>query len=428
VSDAQLLEIDSTVQRFLDHPIEAPYKYLFSEVGHRAGEIGGWMQLADQSSGSSERKHRLEQAVEIGAQAVFPFLTSHKTESPLADLRASFGNGRGIVIPTGSKTLRFACHLIAALQKAVGSTLPIEIAYAGDQDLMPADRERLRRRFKNILFLDVSVVFGGSESILGIQQGTWATKSFAALASSFGEAIIVDADAVFLRPPETFFDLPGYKTTGTFFFHDRLLWQHDFQPRHEWWQSQITRPSAALNKSLVWTEDYAEEGDSGVVVLDKSRPEVVAALLHVCWQNTKAVRDEVTYAITYGDKESWWFGFELTGTPYVFEEHYGSMIGWPKDDSKPDDPEICSFTIAHVDDQDKVMWYNGGLLKNKKVDERTFGLPTHWMVDGTWKKGADRIDMSCMVGKPAWELSAEETALLEQSIRLAREIDDEFGF
>ena len=302
ISDAQLKEIDAEVQSFANNPVQSPYKDLFSEVGRRADKIGKWMHLVDTSSDSTERKH-LSQAVENAANTVFEFLPNSKTETLLADLRASFRYGRGIVIPTGSKTVRFACHLLVSLQEAIRTTLPIEIAYAGDRDLLPADRERLRNRFKDLRFLDVSAAFGDSDSILGLREGNWAIKPFAALASSFEEVILVDADAVFLQPPEAMFKQAAYGDTGTLFFHDRLLWQHAFESRHQWWRSQITHPSPALNKSLVWTEDYAEEGDSGVVVLDKSRVGVVAALLHVCWQNTQAVRDEVTYKLTYGDKE-----------------------------------------------------------------------------------------------------------------------------
>ena len=63
--------------------------------------------------------------------------------------------------------------------------------------------------------------------------------------------------------------------------------------------------SSALLKSLVWMEDYAEESDSGLDVLDKSRIGVLTGLLHICWQNTYAVREENTYQTMYRDKESW---------------------------------------------------------------------------------------------------------------------------
>ena len=43
-------------------------------------------------------------------------------------------------------------------------------------------------------------------------------------------------------------------------------------------------------------EGYAEEGDSGVVVADKSRLGVLIGLLHIAWQNTRDVREAYTEA------------------------------------------------------------------------------------------------------------------------------------
>ncbi|MBE3048738.1 hypothetical protein IMZ48_40810, partial [Candidatus Bathyarchaeota archaeon] len=151
-----------------------------------------------------------------------------------------------------------------------------------------------------------------------------------------------------------------------------------------------------------------------------------AGLLHVAWQNSGAVRP-TTYEMGYGDKESWWFGLELSGSPYAFEEHYASIIGWQGEPTAEGEANICSFVIAHVDERDRLLWYNGGLLKNKKVDKKAYGMPTHWMVDGVWRKGPDKKKMSCMVGKTPAELSAGEKKILRRSISLAQALDEEFG-
>src|SRR5271163_2892643 len=100
-----------------------------------------------------------------------------------------------------------------------------------------------------------------------------------------------------------------------------------FKERHEWWEKELahTELSSTIKHSKVFAEKYAEEGDSGVVVVDKGRLEVFIGLLHICWQNTYAVREAFTYRQGYGDKESWWFGFELAATPYTMEDHYGAI-------------------------------------------------------------------------------------------------------
>ncbi|MCJ1396036.1 hypothetical protein MMC18_008923 [Xylographa bjoerkii] len=241
---------------------------------------------------------------------------------PLHDLRQRFVPGsKGIVIPTGKGTFRFACHLISTLRDVLKSELPIQIMHAGEDDLPADHRHVITQLGSRIETLDVTTVL--DDKTLQLPKGGWAIKAFAALASSFEQVILMDADAVFLQKPEVILnDHPGYQATGSLLFHDRLLWQGAFPERHQWWEHQMAghKPSVTLNKSKVYNEGYAEEGDSGVVVLHKGRLPIFMGLLHICWQNTLAVRDAFTYHMGYGDKESWWFGLELSGANYTMED------------------------------------------------------------------------------------------------------------
>lgn len=66
-------------------------------------------------------------------------------------------------------------------------------------------------------------------------------------------------------------------------------------------------PSEEMRKSRFWNEKASrEEMESGVVVFDKRRKEVVMGLILTGYLNSKGVREPVTYAHTYGDKESFW--------------------------------------------------------------------------------------------------------------------------
>src|SRR5690606_34401938 len=116
------------------------------------------------------------------------------------------------------------------------------------------------------------------------------------------------------------------------------------------------------------------------------------------------VRDQVTYRITYGDKETWWFGLELAEGGYAFEQYYGGVAGWVGEREGPADPgadvvnpKVCSYVIAHADEDDGLLWYNGSLLKNKVKAAGEYLVPTHWMVNGTWDKG-NKGQYSCMGG------------------------------
>jgi alpha 1,3-mannosyltransferase len=413
----------------INDPIESPYKSKFQILGERVRLYQEWVRFLDDAPESDDKKF-LWETVESAIMSSFPFLRAKQPDgkTPFTELRSTIVKGsRGIVIPAGKRTLRFAAHLIGALREILPTELPIQVAYAGDEDLPPHDRERLGQRFTDVQFLDIFTAV--DDTTLSLAESGWAIKAFAALYAPFEEVILLDADCVFLQVPEKLFVDPSYILTGVLLFHDRLLWQHGMPERHDWWRSQIHEPSAALNKSLVWTEDYAEEEDSGVVVVNKSRLDVLMGLLHVAWQNMQDVREEVTYKLTYGDKESWWLGFELSGTSYAFEKHYGVMVGWFKGMVESSMFErICSFVIGHVDISDELIWYNGGLLKNKRVDMHEFGLPTRIMIDGTWEKGSDGTKMSCMIGRTSKPLSQAATRILNTSITLAHRLDDEFGF
>lgn len=425
-------------QFFVDFPLnQKPYRHKFGELGRRTRLLRDATAYLDSvapagSSTATEDRLLLEQA----ATSLFPFLdkpprnTSSRT--PLSDLRSSIVPGSaGIVIPTGDRTVRYAAHLIAQLRQVLGSELPIQVVYAGDGDLSAANRSRLAAiplaSGPPLEFLDIHTVFDDSALLRFTSSATggWALKAFAALGARFEKVIVLDADAVFLqRPEDGLLEHPAFRRTGALLFHDRLLWQHAFADRHAWWRAEIRRPSAQMDRSLVWTQEYAEECDSGVVVLDKGRLEVLMGLLHVCWQNTAEVREDCTYRMTYGDKESWWMGLELAGSGYEFSAHYGGIVGWEEQKPRPDGrPRVCSFVIAHVDAADRPLWYNGGLLKNKMTDPTGYEVPGKFMIDGTWEKGGRKEDMSCMVDGTMKDLSEGEKALLARSIDKAKEMD-----
>lgn len=174
-----------------------------------------------------------------------------------------------------------------------------------------------------------------------------------------------------------------------------------------------------LQKPKVWTEGYAEECDSGVVVLDKGRLPRLMALLHICWQNSAEVRTQLTYRLTYGDKESWWFGLELCCVPFVFEDHYAAVLG------QTEQMLVCSFSIAHVDELEKVLWYNGSLLKNKAVNLTDFLVSEAWMVNGHWIKGNTKADISCMRDSEVRDVQEDVKKIISDSIAVAQWLDKE---
>ncbi|KFH42649.1 putative alpha-1,3-mannosyltransferase-like protein [Hapsidospora chrysogenum ATCC 11550] len=448
----QLRQLDNEgtwalARKFAHVPVEAPYKDKFHEVGLRARNISQWLSITDRLRPG--RKHaELLEATERAASTLFPFLKNRPWrgltfEYPLTDLRKLYAKGsQGVVIAVGGDGLPFrqAGQLLVDLRKVLDSQLPIQVAYAGDRHLTPAQREQLMSLdgFSNTEFLDVLSVF--SDSNLDLSENDGAVKIFAVLASKFEQVILLDAGAVLMKPPEAFFRAKPYTETGAYLFHDRLLWQYGLQERHRWLVDQVRDPSPEMSKSRVWTEGYAEEIDLGVVVVDKSRTDVLAGLLHTAWQNTRAVRDEVASKPMYGGKESWWLGLELSGAGYRFEDHYGAIIGWGetvivdkagkgrKTDERGDgeveeQARVCSSAVAHVDENDELLWYSEGLLKNPLTDPEGYQVPRHWMIDGIWQKEATKEGTSCMVNNTMRALTPAQKGILGQSMQVAKQVD-----
>jgi alpha 1,3-mannosyltransferase len=290
----------------------------FGEMGRRTRLLTKYVEMADKAADEGQNQQRTK--VENLVLSMFPFLNHPFVgPEPLQSLRKSvFPGSKGIVIPAGDGQFRFAAHLISSLRDVVGTKLPIQVAYAGLEDLPLKYHDYLCSLGPNIEMLDVTAVF--DEQVLQL-KGNWAIKPFAMLASRFEKVILLDADVVMVEDPARVYEYDAFKETGTYMFHDRLLWQHAFRSRHDWWEKEIGIASRdrkvewnstgkptnteAIKKSKVYMDDYAEEQDSGMVVLDKGRLEILTALLHICWQNSKTVREPFTYGMGYGDKESW---------------------------------------------------------------------------------------------------------------------------
>lgn len=82
-------------------------------------------------------------------------------------------------------------HRILSLRNVLGYKLPIQTAYAGDDDLSKKDQAALLNLSSKIELLNLQEHF--DESVAGLQDGKYAMKPFAAIASQFRMTILVDA-------------------------------------------------------------------------------------------------------------------------------------------------------------------------------------------------------------------------------------------
>ena len=364
----------------------------WGERGNRVKKLATWADLL------TKNPHAETNSFQDALVAQFPFLngTQDSLYTPWSPSRhAVFSSKVGFVVCAGSRNFHLAAHLIRNLRRVHGSQTPIEIAYAGDDDLEPKHRSFLSNLESNISFINLLERFPAAHDDL-VGSG-WATKPFALLASSHSRAILMDADALFLTSPDSLFEEhPALSRTGTLFFHDRAAVGSDNE-RLLWVQGQIKAagisPSHYLaTESLFYSGAAWYEADSGVVAVDKSIPSVILGLIFATWMNTKEVREQVSYQIFYGDKETFWVAMELSSAQYSFQPWYAGSMGTislaeeqsPDLDLATNEVEICGTHMLHLDHRGQTpFWINGGVYEHKDNMEAGFAKMTHYWVGDT---------------------------------------------
>ncbi|KAL8733452.1 MAG: hypothetical protein Q9166_002078 [cf. Caloplaca sp. 2 TL-2023] len=407
----------------------------FNKLGGRLKILSTWLSARETlpSLMTSSQISSLDNHIERTIISLFPFIrhpTQSKNDRPFTTLRQSFQKGsNGVVIIGDKSNLRSLCHTIQNIRSVLNSSLPIQIAHAGDAAFTPSLRRFITKLAANVTTINIPTHLDSKSLDLEKADAAPALRPFAVLASSFEKVILVDPKTIFLQAPESILEShSAFKQAGALFFHDHLYGKGDFKDRHRFWQGQLKNHahSQSLRSSRVYNEGYAEESDGGVVVLDKSRTSVVVGLLHTCWQNSKRVRKNWTYKYGDGDRDSWWLGFELAEVPYSWEGRYGGTIGWLRKREGKDD-RVCGNTNLHLDENEKPLWCSGGLRrKNEEVGDSKEGyeIPTHWMVDGVYQKAAEEEGMNCMWGDTVRDLGEEERRTLRESAQAAKEVDE----
>ncbi|KAG0213518.1 hypothetical protein BGX28_004154 [Mortierella sp. GBA30] len=331
----------------------------------------------------------------------------HRTSFSLYD--SYKGQGKGVVFCAGNNQFEFIVSSIQAVRR-LNPKLPIQVFHMGDTDLSPDRQKYVREMTSKIEVLDITQILDNGY----MQLGGWSIKAFSLLASRFEEVMLIDSDAYFLRDPEELFEDPGYKSTGTLYFYDRTLGQ-DWAGGPDWLKSMMPIMSTFPPTTRMFRGLSVHEQESGVVVINKR--ERFQGLLAVCKMNSKWERDLWSYKVFYGDKETFWIGYEMVQEPYAFVKSYGGVIGEMRDDPRQENeilreqaqgqgsvleqkkdiqrrlidvPSVCGAQL-HQDYLGRPMWWNGGLMRNKNEGikrDLDFGF---WMAGGGMQTRRERF-------------------------------------
>ncbi|KAJ9148816.1 hypothetical protein NKR19_g5860 [Coniochaeta hoffmannii] len=429
----------SDVAGFMHVPDTPLNNSQFGERGNRVSQLGKWADLlienAPRDTGLFEEALVRQFPFLGGALGSIytPWSLSEKQSGGLPSHQPSY------VICAGSKNMDMAAHLVRTLRRVLGSQVPIEIAYGGEEDLMPEHRKFLAELEPGVSFIDLLQRFPAARRDL-VKSG-WGMKPFALLAAASPRALLLDADAMFLTNPDSLFDVhPGLRRTGTLFFHDRAM-RGGEDSRREWVRAQLEaagrQPSRYLaEESLFYRGVTWWEQESGVVAVDRTNPRVFLGLAFAAWMNTKDVREEVTYTTFHGDKETFWLAMELAGFEYYFQPWYAGMLGTITDgeagrDLARENVEVCGRHMVHLDHLGVPFWFNGGVYDNKDHPEGGYAELSHYLVGNLtgempqWYPNMDR-GVACMNGVGAKPLPEEikrnVQRMDEEAARVAEEI------
>lgn len=238
---------------------------------------------------------------------------------------------QGIVVSGFDGYMRYLLPSIAHLRENLHCTLPIEVWHSGDE--LSQSSKRSLARFGNIVFRDIAQELKVHPNVY---RG-WHIKPWIIHLSSFDEVILMDADAYFCEDPRILFSHPGYIETGAFFFRDRGCWYFPLNSgnagldkshsvefylgRRQFIRSLIPSHSPWLPSDweFFWKDELptAEKPflaiyqESGCLAIDKKRhPRAIQNILQLNEDRNN------TYRYVYGDKETYWMGFEMSQEPY----------------------------------------------------------------------------------------------------------------
>ena len=312
--------------------------------------------------------------------------------STTIEMRNSF-SGNGIVICIGNGQFRMALATLKMIRNVHFSNLPIEVFYMGDQDLS-AENRKVLESLNDVKTRDITQLFDDKQ----LKLGGWAIKTFAILASSFQNAMLIDADVVFLQSPEVLFASRLFGKYGTLFFHDRSLFSHGDETKK--WFKDLMPSLSEYSKSLrVFHDKTGHEQESGVVLINKKMH--TPALLASCTLNVGDIRDR-TYKFVFGDKETFWIGFETVGSAYRFNGYFPGTIG-VSSAKKNGEYEICGRQLLHVDEHQVPTWINGGIQESKYDHSSPLvKMESYVMEPGEWV--LQPANLACLVSRNVYTL------------------------
>ncbi|KXN74549.1 glycosyltransferase family 71 protein [Conidiobolus coronatus NRRL 28638] len=348
--------------------------------------------------------------------------------------------------------------LIRSIRDIHNSKIPIYLNYIGDGDLSNENREYLSSIATGVTAIDITKHLNNDI----LKLGGWSVKAFSLLAAPAEQVVLMDADVLFLQSPDKLFEQPEYIETGALFYHDRTYYQPS--PEDVEWALSFISPDkytdynptnigrikegkypipARLMESRYITRKSHNEQDSGVVLVNKNMHFI--SNLAICALNNQKERDMVTYTKVHGDKETFWFGFEMVSSNYTWAPYLPGAIGdgtlsYHKEAPKILEPlehdnnakpcYLHSTQMLHFDHDEKPFWFNGGILMDKHQSSNITAIMTHFAQEpGVWTHldNSNWFRLEQAENRAISELDKDTQSIIQQSAEYYKTIYNELN-
>ncbi|CZR57879.1 uncharacterized protein PAC_07768 [Phialocephala subalpina] len=247
--------------------------------------------------------------------------------------------GRGIVIVAGNgKSLKRVRVILRQLKK-LGSQLPIEMHFWGDEFTLEAQKD-ISSMWPKMYFNDLSA----SSNILKSSNDNffhvnYQLKTAAVMNSRFAEPLLLDSDNIPIVDPESLFESDTYKEYGTLFWPDIA-------------RTRPNNPIWAITNTKCLMNEYEQE--SGQLIVDKRR--FFYHLQLAAWFNNVHARYYNEFLL--GDKDMFRFAWHALKTKYGFPPKWITSVG-----TVAPDGIYCGHSFAQHHPNGSVAFLHGGLLK-----------------------------------------------------------------
>lgn len=202
---------------------------------------------------------------------------------------------RKIITVAGGKKYAVNAYASIRLLRHLGCNLPVDWFYINEQE-MPNKWLEIIEQIPNVSCINLKL---NEKKFNNKALGGWQAKIEAILNTDADEVLYLDADNFVWRNPEYLFRSDLFKENGAILWKDVSSWEEE--------------RLKGLERYFGMAPQHKSQTESGQMLFDKNK--CMKALEKVRGYN---LNSEKTYKVVYGDKDTFYFGFLTTNTPFGF--------------------------------------------------------------------------------------------------------------